>query len=181
MRRKTIGVAVLAISVIAGAVAAGHMAVTDGTERGRLDVRRVVQTGGTYAKWKVTTYQKWSRRQILDQGFVSVYLDTFGNERHDYYALIWADKSKIRATLFRDRKNKVDAAVRSLRVSRPNQRSVKVVVPLNKLRIGDNRATYNWYVQSLWSGAGCKRVCFDWAPDLGKNGGGIEEPLPLSL
>jgi hypothetical protein len=58
---------------------------------------------------------------------------------------------------------------------------VKVTVPLDKLKIGSNRATYNWYAQSTWSDRSCQQVCFDWAPDIGKSGDGIEEPLPLNL
>ena len=182
MRGKAVVTALLAVSMVAGGAGASHMRVPDGRDtRGRLNIKSVKQSGGAFAKWKITTYKKWSRRDILDQGFFTVYLDTFGNKRHDYYALVWADKDKMRATLFRDSKKGSDYEVRSLRSSRPNQRSARVVIPLEKLRIGDNRATYNWYVQSLWSGKGCTQVCFDWAPDVGKSGGGIEEPLPLSL
>lgn len=180
MKRSIWIAAVLAVSLLAPAAQADHRSVSDGPDaRGPLDVRRVDHSGGGWPKWKITTFNKWSRRRILDQGFVMVYLDTFGSKRHDYYALVWADKDRIRATLMRDREYKSDFPVTGLRVWRPSTQSVRLVVPLHKMRVAANRATYNWYVQSLWSGEKCKQVCFDWAPNIGSRGLGIEEPLPL--
>lgn len=161
---------------------AHHIVVRDGSsERGLLDVRRVKNLGRWTARWRIDTYHRWSRRQIWDQGYLLVYLDTFGSRRHDYYALIYATEKNVRGTLFRDRDVKPDRKVRDLRVRRPSPKSVNVTVQLKKLRIGNDRATYNWFAQTTWSGGKCWQACFDYAPDTGENGEGIEEPLPLSL
>jgi hypothetical protein len=181
-RVAAIGAIALALSSMPVTARASHVDVKDANDaRGVLDVRRVKQWGSSFPKWNVSTFNTWSRRRIWDQGYIAVYLDTFGTRRHDYYALVWAGKDKMRAALFRDRKNRSDYAVTALKLRRPSNRSVRVTVNLKKLKIGADRATYNWYVQTLWSSKGCPNVCFDWAPDIGRSGGGIEEPLPLSL
>lgn len=182
MKRVAAGLMAVVLSLIGGVSSASHVNVNDANDaRGALDVRRVAQSGGEFAKWKVSTFNSWSRQKIWDQGYIAIYLDTFGTRRHDFYALVRGAKTQIRATLFRDRKDKSDYQVTELNFRRPSDKSVRVTVPLKKLKIGANRATYNWYVQTLWTGKGCGKVCFDWAPDIGKEGGGIEEPLPLSL
>lgn len=182
MRRIVVALTVAVVVPLAAPVQASHVNVADGEDsRGPLDVRRVVPSGGAYAKWRIDSYTRWSRRMIWDRGYLMVYLDTFGTKRHDYYALIWADKRRLRATLVRDRREKSDIAVRPLPLGRPSPRSVRVTVGLKNLKLGKDRATYNWYLQTLWTGAECRRVCFDWAPDIGKRGDGIDEPLPLRL
>jgi hypothetical protein len=182
MKRMTAGAAVLAVSLLTSAASASHVDVDDGNDtRSRLDVRRVAHSGSDFPKWKISTYNSWTRQQIWDQGYLTVFLDTFGTRRHDYYALVRGGKTGLRATLFRDRKDKPDYKVTELNLSRSSLKSVKVTVPLKKLEVGSSRATYNWYAQTIFSGKSCPKVCFDWAPDVGKDGGGIAEPLPLSL
>ena len=181
MKRSLLILSVLIFSAFVGGASADHVTLNDPADaRGPLDVKAVGHSGGAFPKWRIDTFNKWSRQTILDQGFLTVYLDTFGSDRHDYYALIWSDKDRMRANLIRDRQKKSDYTVRALRVRRSSSKSVNVTVGLNKLRISDDSATYNWYVQTFWSGKGCSHVCFDWAPDVGKDGEGIEEPLPLS-
>ena len=173
---------VLVASLFGAPAIASHANLDDPNDtRGELDVRRVAHSGTNFPKWKISTFKAWGRQKIWDQGYLTVFLDTFGTRRHDYYALVWGGKNQLRATLFRDRKDKGDYKVTELDFRRPSANSVKITVGLNKLEIGASRATYNWYVQTLWTGKGCGRVCFDWAPDIGKTGGGIEEPLPLNL
>ena len=177
-----IGALVVAASLGTGTAVASHVSVNDANDtRAELDVRRVAHSGSDFPKWKISTFKAWGRQKIWDQGYLAVYIDTFGTRRHDYYALVWGGKNQLRSTLFRDRKDKGDYKVTELNFTRPSASSVKVTVPLNKLKLGSSRATYNWYVQSVWTGKGCPEVCFDWAPDIGKSGGGIEEPLPLNL
>ena len=181
MKRSIWVAAALVLSLFSGVAHADHLNVSDPSDaKGLLDVKRVSNSGGWSPTWRIDTYNAWSRKSILDKGFITVYLDTFGSDRHDYFALIWADKDRVRATLMRDRQEKDDYQVRGLRIRRPTDKSAKVTVGLRNLRLSDDRATYNWYVQTLWSWNECWNVCFDWAPNIGKNGDGIEEPLPLS-
>ena len=180
--KRAVVLALVAVSLFANVASASHMTVTDARDtRGELDIRRVAHSGTDFPKWKISTFKGWGRQKIWDQGYLSVYLDTFGTGRHDYYALVWGGKNQLRATLFRDRKDKPDYKVSDLSFRRPSVSSVKVTVPLNKLKIGSSRATYNWYAQSTWTNKACQKVCFDWAPDIGRSGDGIEEPLPLNL
>lgn len=43
------------------------------------------------------------------------------------------------------------------------------------MRIGERRLVYNWYVQTMFTGERCRRVCFDLVPDQGV----VAEPLPV--
>lgn len=159
---------------------AHHIVVGDGaTEKGAVDIAGVRTFGGTSPRWKITTHGEWGRKTIWDQGYFAVYIDTFAKKRHDYYALIWADQNNVRGTLFRDRQRRSDYEVGELAIRRGSRRGVSVTVPLALMKIGAERKFYNWYVQSTWSGRRCPYVCFDWAPNLGSEGVGYDEPFPI--
>lgn len=180
--KRVVVVVLVVSSLLVGVAFASHVNVNDGRDaRGELDIKRVVHSGTDFPKWTISTFKAWGRQKIWDQGYLAVFLDTFGSSRHDYYALIWAGRNQLRATLFRDRKANSDYRIKDLKFRRPSVSSVKVTVPLNRLKIDSNRATYNWFVQSTWTDGKCRQACFDWAPDIGRTGGGIEEPLPLNL
>ncbi len=170
--------AVVAGTVVAALViplfaSARHLDVRDPNDtRGLLDVRRVRVIGEERPRFTVLTFRRWTTADIYDRGFVLVYLDTFGNERFDYYALLRSVGGAMQGTLFRDRSRKRDLRVATLNIFRMSKDGVSVRIPLRSMRFGTTRLHYVWSVQTLMSNGRCRRVCFDRAPDSG----GILEP-----
>jgi hypothetical protein len=116
--------------------------------------------------WRVITISRWSVFRMWDRGFVVVYLDTFGEPLHDYYALIRSVGNRLRATLYRN-----GHRLGSLPVWRRNHRSVSIRVPLDRLQLGADRRFYRWRVVTLTDR--CRNTCFDRIPDEGA----MVEPL----
>jgi hypothetical protein len=141
---------------------------------GVLDVKRVDFAGDKRPRFKTVTFATWTVDRIHDRGFVLIYVDTFGSERFDYYAMARSNGKQMVARLYRDRKKKRDLAISYLKAWRRSQRSVSVRLPLSKLRIPDSRAFYRWSVMTLFTGPSCKKVCFDTAP----NGDPVSQPVP---
>jgi hemolysin type calcium-binding protein len=128
---------------------------------GFLDVKEVDSFLGTDEPvWRVVTLARWSNFKMWDQGFVLVYLDTFGADEPDYYALIRSVRSRLRATLYRN-----GHQLSSLSVWRRSRRSVSMRIPLEKLVVGTTRPFYRWRVVTLTDR--CRRTCFDRIPDEG--------------
>lgn len=128
---------------------------------GFLDVRQVDSFLGTEEPvWKVVTISRWSAFKMWDQGFVVVYLDTFGAELPDYYALIRSVGTRLRGTLFRNSRK-----VAGLEVWRRNARSVSIRIPMENLAMGDGRRFFRWRLVTLTDR--CRRTCFDRIPDEG--------------
>jgi len=153
---------------------ARHADVTDGNDtKGPLDIKRSELVQVSPAKWNVKTWVGWKAAEVWDRGFVVVYIDTFGSSRVDYYALVRSNGSKMVGALYRDRANKKDFKVRSVRAGHPQRRLVRVVVPLGQLRRRDSKV-FRWYTLTMFSGERCKRFCFDRAP----NEGAVIEPGP---
>lgn len=117
--------------------------------------------------WRVVTLARWSTFEMWDQGFVLVYLDTFGAELPDYYALIRSVGTRLRATLYRN-----GHKLFALRVWRGSRRSVSIRIPLEKLVVGAARRFYRWRVVTLTDR--CRHTCFDRIP----NEGALVQPLP---
>lgn len=180
IRRRTVGALALALSLLAGAALAEHVVVEDGPgERGRLDIKRAVKFGDANGTWRIDTFSRWTQRVIWDRGYLTVHLDTTGSSSHyDYYALVYSNGSRLRATLFKDRMFKPDEALRNLFVARRDGRSVTVTIPMSALNFGTDRQRYSWYAQTSWSSASCPRVCLDRAPNSASNGAGVKEPVP---
>jgi hypothetical protein len=172
--RKRLFVALLATWLaIPGLVNAHHLDVRDGNDvDGVLDIRRVAIYGHP-PTWSIVTRGRWRARSIWDRGFMLVAFNTFGSARYDYYALIRSTGRRLRADLYRDRARKRDYKVSSLKTWRPDRRSVKVRVPLDKMSFGSKRSYYRWFAQSLLTGPDCRRTCIDLAPDRS----GVREPL----
>lgn len=163
-------VAALAIPLLASA---RHLDVRDPNDaRGPLDVRRVRVIGEEKPRFTVLTFRRWTTADIYDRGFVLVYLDTFGDERFDYYALLRSVGDSMQGTLFRDRTRNRDFRIATLNTFRMSKDGVSVRIPLRRMRFGTARLHYVWSVQTLMSNGRCRRVCFDRAPDRG----GILEP-----
>jgi hypothetical protein len=172
---------IILATVVLGALAlpllalASHIVVHDPNDtRGRLDVRRVEVHRKWRPRWTVVTWSGWRVRAIFDRGYVLVRLDTFHTERFDYYALVRSIGSRMKATLFRDRRWRSDIPLGPLPVSRPDRSSVKVPIRLSKLRFGRSRRYYRWTVETIFTNRSCPNTCFDHAP----NRGAIKEPRP---
>jgi hypothetical protein len=156
-------------------VRAHHSTITDPADtRGRLDVREI-RTRGEWRRpeWRIITYRKWSGGEVWDRGQILIHLDTKGDERSDYYALIFYNGRGMVGHLYRERRQQPARKVRNLKAWRPDRRSVSVRIPLKSLRIGSRRDFYVWNVQTLWSGPRCRRICMDFVPDES----GVWEPL----
>lgn len=142
--------------------------------RGVLDIKKVTFDGRDRPRFTTVTFRTWTVDRIRDHGYVLVYFDSFGNRRFDFYAMARSNGNEMVGRLYRDRKKKKDIVVSRLDTWRRNKKSVTLRVPLAKLRIADSRSSYRWYVQTLFTGTRCKRVCFDTAP----NGDPVTQPLP---
>lgn len=174
MIKKLAAITVASLLVMPLLASARHVDVRDGNDtRGLLDMKRVEMTKSKSPKWKIRTWRSWSVAKLWDRGFILVYLDTFGNDAADYYALAASDGRRLVGSLYRDRTTKSDFKVRSLRARHPNGKVANVTVPMNKLRRRKSKL-YRWYALTMFSGNRCKRVCFDRAP----NEGWVSEPVP---
>lgn len=164
----------LATAVMMGA-SAGHLDIADGEDtKGLLDIRRVKHSGGERPRWKVMTYDGWTKKRIFDAGYVTVLLDTKGKRRPDYYVLVGSFGTRLYGHLWRDRASRPDYKVSRIKVSKPNWKTIAIKVPLAKMKVGSRRLVYRWQVETLFTGARCPSVCFDLAPD----GEPVTEPLP---
>lgn len=179
-RRSVVALVVVALAALAVALPLLASARREGLRdtndvRGPLDVKKVgFISHRSHPKWRVTTFSRWTAASIWDTGYGLVFLDTFGNGRFDYYALVRSDGYALDGTLWRDRKKKSDRRVAKLHVARADHRSFTVTIPLRKLAIPKARLTYRWYVETIASGGPCPRTCIDRAPDKGA----VTEPIP---
>jgi hypothetical protein len=147
---------------------ANHQDRSDGNDvNGMLDIRKV-QTFGRNKNpgWKIIFRSRMTVKELRDAGFFTVYLNTFGDSRFDYYALVSSNGSRMRGALWRDPVNKRDWRVANLRVWRPDKSSVSLRVPLSEMKTGgEKRTAYRWFVKSLFIGNNCRRVCIDRVPN----------------
>jgi hypothetical protein len=135
---------------------------------GLLDAQRVKVDGKRkLPRWTVVTFKPWSKSRVYDRGYAAVFIDTSGDRRSEYYALVRSTGSEIEGVLMRDRKKKSDLAMGSLKVWKPGGRKVTVRVPFRKLRVPKSRLFYRWWAETLMTGEQCPRVCIDRVPDEG--------------
>ena len=154
---------------------ASHVEVRDPNDtRGILDVRRVDVSGTERPTWQVITFSDWTVARLWDKGYLLVRLDTFGSARYDYYALVRSNGRGLKGTLVRDRQGKPDFNMSKLTAWHPTRTSIKVRIPLSRMRVGERRLEYFWQIQTLFSNKSCTRICIDDAP----NDGGVAEPIP---
>lgn len=140
-----------------------------------MDVKRVkTRLSRPAPMWTVAMYSQFTSSRIEDQGFVLVYLDTLGDERPDYHALIRSSGSRVEGLLFRDRSDGREQLVASLEARRTSANSMTIVVPRKRLRLGTGRRFYRWEILTLYTGNRCQEVCFDRVPDKGA----MTQPLP---
>jgi hypothetical protein len=117
--------------------------------------------------WKVQTGSRWSVRKMWDRGFILLYLDTFGADVSDYYALIRSTGGRLRATLYRN-----GHRLARLAVWRGGRRTVFVRISLGQLLTGATRHFYRWRVLTVTDR--CRRTCFDRVPSEGS----LVQPFP---
>ena len=166
----------VAATLVAVGASASHVEVVDPADtRGPLDVRVVRPAGSLTPRWKVITFGSWTTKQIWDFGFITINIDTIGTPRADYYIVVGSLGSRLFGELWRDRISKRDYRVSGVRVWRADRSSATAKIPLEAMDFGPQRLTYSWYVQTMFTGERCRRVCFDLVPDQGV----IEEPLPV--
>jgi hypothetical protein len=158
-------------------LAASLVAVDDPDDTaGRLDVHevRLSDLSGTPPSWTVITFNDWTTRQIWDQGYILLFLDTKYAPDPDYFVLLRADRDRLVGTLWRDRDAARDDKLFAVPARRVGSDGARVSVPLDRLSIGPKRTLYRWSVTTLFTGKRCRRTCIDNAPDATM----IEEPLP---
>ncbi len=168
----------LALPVIA--MARGPSLRDPNDTHGPLDVRRVFQAGKKRPTWRVRTGPRWRAKRLYERGFTLVYLDTFGEPRADYYALIRSNGKRMRGSLHRDRTApKPDRRISGLMVWRRDRRSVSVRVPLRKVFVPSRRDSFRWHVRTVTISRRCRSAaCLDRAPDRGAIERPLEEPTP---
>lgn len=173
MRARYLVVAVVIISLFAPVVAhATHTRVRDGNDtQGALDVRMARMKRDHPPRFLVRTFSGWSARGIWDRGYILIYFDTFGylkgrKARFDYYGLIRSNGRSLAGELYRDRRQTRDRRIGRFKARKLDRRTVKATIAVrDKMRIGDNRDRFRWYVKTLYTSRSCKRVCIDRAPD----------------
>ena len=174
MRARIVLAAVLLAGLAPLFARAHHGDVVDGNDtRGLLDVRKVETFGVMKPGWRIITFKDWRAQRVWDHGHFLVYLDTFGDERFDYYALVSSFGHGMQGRLWRDRAKKPDRELGQVPVWRKDERSVSVRVPLRRVHFPQRRLFIRWYVQSLWTSSACRRVCFDIVPHRN----GVIEPV----
>lgn len=167
------------LAVVALPVLASRMFITDPNDTsGRLDVHevRLIDLDGTPPSWTVITYDDWTPRALWDRGYVLLNLDTLGTSEIDYYALVRADRDRLRGSMWRLRIDRADIELFSIEVRRRRGNGMAVRVPLRRLTVGVNRTLYRWSVTTLFTGGACTRICVDRAPDATM----VEQPIETS-
>jgi hypothetical protein len=165
--------AVTIAALAAGSPSRAQVQDTNDT-RGLLDVRRVwFEPEADPPRWTIVTFSPWTPELTRDRGFVFVFLDTMGDARFDYYALINSNGRRLSGSLWRDPKRGSDVRLRGLDVRRDSDTTVAVRIPLGSLEIGGVRVVYRWSVVTTFAGRVCRTTCIERVPD----DGAFEQPI----
>lgn len=147
--------------------------------RGLLDVRRVwFEPEAGPPRWTIVTFSPWTAELTRDRGSVFVFLDTTGDPRFDYYAVILSNGRHLSGSLWRDPKRGPDARLLGLEVRRDSDLNVALRIPLGQLEIGAFRTAYRWSVVTTFTGRVCRATCVDRVPDDGTFEQPIGTPTP---
>jgi hypothetical protein len=171
--RVAVVTAVIVLVGVAAAVAwAEHAEYDDANDTASvLDVHLVKfnRPKGEAPSWTVITFASWKVRQMWDRGYVYVELDTEGQQRSDYYALIRSTGSAMVGQLYKvaTKSGGTDRAMGHLVVWRKTNNGVSVRIPLKRLRFGPYRKYYRWWVETSFTSARCPRACIDRVPNDG--------------
>jgi hypothetical protein len=180
VRRRLLpfAMACLTVAGVAAAALAGgpsRAQVQDPNDtRGLLDVRRVwFEPEADPPRWTIVTFSPWTPELTRDRGSMFVFLDTIGDQRFDYYAVILSNGRHLSGSLWRDPKRGSDVRLLGLDVQRDSDTNVAVRIPLDPLEIGGFRTVYRWSVVTTFTGRVCRATCIDRIPD----GGAFEQPI----
>ncbi len=174
-------VAGVTAAAFAGAAATRAQVLDPNDTRGLLDVRRVwFEPEAGPPRWTVVTFSPWTEELTRDRGYVFVYLDTMGDERFDFYALILSNGRRLSGSLWRDPKKGLDVRISGLDVKRDSGLNVAVRIPLGLLDIGEFRTAYRWTVVTTFTGRVCRATCVDRVPDEGAFEYPIGSPTPTA-
>lgn len=175
-RRAGVLAAAVLVVAVALPVLASKLLVTDANDTtGVLDVHevRLRDPDGSPPSWTVFTFKDWTPRSLWDRGYFLLNLDTLGTAEADYYVVVRAERTGLRAGMWRRRADAIDRRLFSVRVRRRGDNGVRMWVRLGRLPIGPKRNVYRWSVTTLFTGGVCRRTCVDLAPDAGM----VEQPL----
>jgi len=156
------------VTVIALATPGFHSDIGDPNDtKGALDVRRVRldHEGGTEVT--VIAFAAWTPASIWDRGNAYVFLDTEADEAPEYFVVVRSTGADLQATLWRDRRDRLDVALRNVEVRRKSPDGVSVTLPIKSLKFGPARDSYFWWATTSFTGRLCRRTCLDRAPDDG--------------
>jgi hypothetical protein len=162
---------------LAGGPSTGAQVQDPNDTRGLLDVRLVGFEPGIHPpRWTIVTFAPFSAEATRDRGFVFVYLDTLGDQRFDFYALIVSNGRHLAGSLWRDPKRGPGVRLMGLDVRRDSDADASVRIPLGRLDIGEFRTVYRWSVVTTFAGHTCRSTCVDRVPDEGT----FEQPIGSS-
>ena len=149
--------------------------------KGMLDIRRVwFEPEAGPPRWTIVTFSPWTEELTRDRGYVFVYLDTMGDQRFDFYALILSNGRRLSGSLWRDPKRGRDLRISGLIVTRDSDLNVAVRIPLGLVDIGAFRTMYRWTVVTTFTGRVCRATCVDRVPDEGAFEQPIGSPTPTT-
>lgn len=163
---KQLITAALCTALLAGAAPAkAH--VTDHSDpddvRGKLDVRKAsLEHDGFDYVVSITTYKGWGRKALKGiSGGMNIYLDTAGDDRLNYYAVIYTKKNKKMACDLYNRKGDLKAEADASK-----RGSSTAVCELPAGRIKRDSKTVKWAVQTSWR-LSQDNYTYDYVPNEG--------------
>lgn len=176
MRRGVVALAVALVVLGAVPALASHTDLTDPDDvEGRLDLEQVLlEHDADPFLWTFRTFREWKPRELWDRGYLLVELDTRGDERTDYVAMIRSTGRALEGLLLRPRRNGTLARIAALDVWKAGPDGAGIALPLDAVRFGEGRTSFRWSASSLFTGSACPRTCIDRAPDEGL----VEQELP---
>jgi hypothetical protein len=174
LRSKAIVVGALVFTLSAAPASGDHKTVRDPNDtRGQADLRSVRMENQRPRIWLFKTWKSWTFNEFFERGYFTLYLDTIGDERFDYFVFVRAKRRRLGAAIWRDRQGRDDRRVANVKAHKLGPKLMKVRVPFGDINVGKNRLEYRWFGRSLWSGPSCRRFCLDRAP----NNGAVSELL----
>lgn len=177
MRRASVTF-VVAFMVLGAAPAwASHTDLTDPNDvDGRLDLMQVLLDHDTDPfVWTFRTFRGWKPREMWDRGYLLVELDTRRDERSDYVALIRSTGRALEGVLLHTRRDGRQVRIGDLDAWKAGPDRAGIALPLDAVRFGEGRTSFQWSASSLFTGSACPRTCIDRVPDEGL----VEQELPL--
>jgi hypothetical protein len=163
-------VAAFIVALVAvGNAQADTKRISDGNDvSGRLDLRSASHGhSGNRLVHRISTFGTWGARLVRRSGtnLFSLNISTDGDRRPERIVLIYSRNGHMIADVFRFSGGSL-TLIGSASASRPNARSVRVVIPRSRL---GNPGRYRWSAHSQFKNSGaCSGFCVDSAPNSGR-------------